>query len=417
MKGIYNFSVLLFRSFLILSGKFSSKNRKLVRGRSEIFPSLTRFVGGNDRKICWFHVASLGEYEQAKPVIRAFKSRYPEAAIVLTFFSPSGYEHVVKKPQPHLDLIIFLPFDTPKNAGEFVNLLNPAIVFFVKYDLWPNFIFAVKQKNIPLFLFSASFRQEQIYFRKHGGFFRKVLFAFDHIFAQNQQTMDLLKAIDYGSATLTGDTRFDNVYAISQNPKHFPLIGQFKQQRPLVVAGSVWEEDMELLIPAIEAFPQYKFIIAPHDIHEKTIRNWQSRIHRPSITYSALEKAGHQGEEVLFIDNIGMLSSLYQYARVAYVGGAFGKGLHNILEALAFEIPVCFGELKRKSKFPEAGVSQAYGCGFEVKDTAGLQRLILQFEDEETYDSACRAAGRMVKDNLGSADGIMDQVQKITGKL
>jgi len=191
MKWIYDFSMLFFRDFLELSGKFFPKKGKLVQGRATVFPSLTQFVKGNKDQISWFHVASLGEYEQSKPVIREFKNRYPDWAVVLTFFSPSGYEHVVKKPQPHIDFISYLPFDTPKNAEAFVGLLNPKMVFFVKYDLWANFIFTIKRKNIPLFLFSASFRKNQIYFRKYGSFFRKVLYAFDHIFVQNQEYREL----------------------------------------------------------------------------------------------------------------------------------------------------------------------------------------------------------------------------------
>jgi 3-deoxy-D-manno-octulosonic-acid transferase len=413
MKGIYDFSLWVVAGFLGVFGKISPKWEKLVQGRKAVFPSLKAFVDVNEKNIAWFHVASLGEYEQSKPVVRELKRIYPDWAIVLTFFSPSGYEHVIKKNQPHIDFITYLPFDTPNNAEQFVCLLKPKMVFFVKYDLWANFILIIKKKNIPLFLFSASFREEQIYFKEYGGFFRKVLQNFDHIFTQNQQTVELLKSIQYDRVTVTGDTRFDNVKSISLKPKSFPLIENFIKDKPVIVVGSAWEEDMALIIPFISAFPQYKFIIAPHDINEKVISGWQSRIGESSIKYSELEAKGIKDGKVLFIDNIGMLSSLYQYARIAYVGGAFGKGLHNILEPLAFGIPVLYGKLKTINKFPEAAITQSYGCGFEVGNSDEFEKIAVALEEEKMYQLACKAAEQLVEDNLGSSEKIMHQVRKI----
>ena len=413
MKVLYDISLTASSALLKVFGGFSPKMEKMVVGRKSSFSTLADFVKENSAKKVWFHVASLGEYEQAKPVIRELKQRYPDKAVVLTFFSPSGYEPATKKPQPHVDFIAYLPFDTRANAEKWVELLQPEMVFFVKYDLWANFIFSVKKRKIPLFLFSASLRPDQVYFKSYGGFFREVLTSFDHIFTQNQQSVALLKDIGYHQVTLAGDTRYDNVNAISQNPKRFPELHAFAQGTRVMVVGSAWEEDMALIIPFINSGTDYQLIIAPHDIHPEQIADWQKRIHLPSLKYSELSGKNLVEERVLFIDNIGMLSSLYQYARIAYVGGAFGKGLHNILEPLAFGIPAIFGEVKKAGKFPEAAISQSYGCGFAVSTAADFQQWVDRLEDDERCRQACEAAEKLVADNLGSARKIIKHVEQV----
>lgn len=411
MKGLYNFSLSLTTTLIKVFSGFSPRLKILVRGRKTSFASLAGFAKDNPKRKAWFHVASLGEYEQAKPVIHEFKSQFPDWGVVVTFFSPSGYEHVSKRAQSNVDFIAYLPFDTAGNAREWVGLLNPEVVFFVKYDLWANFIFRIKENNIPLFLFSAAFRPDQIYFKKYGSFFRELLFAFDHIFTQNIESVELLKGIQYHEATLTGDTRYDNVQAISQKPQQFIDIAAFVQDRHVIVVGSAWEEDMALIIPLINTNSNYKYIIAPHDINIEKIKDWQNRITVSSVTYSTMNETSFHQKEVLFIDNIGMLSSLYQYAKIAYVGGAFGKGLHNILEPIAFNIPVAFGKVKRAGKFPEAAISQEYGCGFSISSSGELDQFIRQMEDSEKYQKACYAAKKLVSDNLGSAKRIIKHVQ------
>src|SRR5690606_35637678 len=412
MKVLYDISLTAASAMLKVFGGLSPKLKKMVAGRKTSFSALADFVKENPAKKAWFHVASLGEYEQAKPVIRELKQRYPDKAVVLTFFSPSGYEPATKKPQPNVDFIAYLPFDTAADAEKWVELLKPEMVFFVKYDLWANFIFSVKKRKIPLFLFSASLRPDQVYFKSYGGFFREVLTSIDHIFTQNQQSVALLNSIGYHQVTVAGDTRYDNVHAISQNPKRFPELDAFAQGKRVMVIGSAWEEDMALIIPFINSGTDYQFIIAPHDIHPEQIADWQSRIRLPSLKYSELSGKELAQERVLFIDSIGMLSSLYQYARVAYVGGAFGKGLHNILEPLAFGIPVVFGKLKKTSKFPEAAISQDYDCGFEVATATEFQQLLTELEDPDAYQAACEAAGKLVQDNLGSAKKIVEHLHK-----
>lgn len=251
---------------------------------------------------------------------------------------------------------------------------------------------------------AASFRQEQVYFSWYGTFFKNILFYFDHIFTQNANSIALLNKIGYTNASKTGDPRFDNVAAISLNPKSFPAIRDHIRQ-PVMVLGSVWQEDMDLLIPWINQSEGLQFIIAPHDIHKETIRKWQQAIQKPSLTHSEFAGLERPPEwQVLIIDNIGMLSSLYQFARWAYVGGAFGKGLHNILEPLAFGIPVLFGQVKRVSKFPEAAISQQYGCGFSVKSEEELIQTMSQLRDSTAYNQASQAAKALLRDNLGSAE-------------
>jgi len=407
MKPFYDFSLKSFSLLAPLTKGISPKFKLLVDGRLGIFEKLTAFAEDH-QKIAWFHVASLGEYEQAKPVIEKWKERLPEGSVLVTFFSPSGYENVVKKPQPHVDHISYIPFDTPENAERFIEVLNPVVAFFVKYDLWANFILAAKNKKVPLFLISAAFRPDQIYFKKYGGFFREILKSFDHIFIQNRTSKDLLTTIGYTSSSLTGDTRFDNVHKLPQAAKSFDDIEKWIGGNRVIVIGSAWQEDMDLLLPLINSTARYKYIIAPHDIDQKKIDKWAASIAPLSNRYSQL-LSDDQGE-VLFIDNIGMLSSLYRYAEIAYVGGAFGKGLHNILEPMAYHIPVIFGQLKKQSKFPEAALSLKYGCTFSVQDSEDLKRVIETLQNEKTYNKASEAARKMVEDNLGSAEKIMAQV-------
>ncbi|SIS49485.1 3-deoxy-D-manno-octulosonic acid transferase [Belliella pelovolcani] len=412
MKLLYDFSMTLLSILVKLLQNSRPKIRAFVEGRKNTFREIQTFKENTKNPVAWFHVASLGEYEQAKPVIKQLKEEKPDLSIVLTFYSPSGYENVKKKKQEHIDLIIYLPIDTAKNSEKFINLLQPSMVFFVKYDLWANYILEAKKQRIPLFLFSASMREDQVYFQIFGGFFRKTLRAFDHVFTQNERSIDLLRQIKITNCTQTGDTRFDRVSEISADPKSYPEIEAFCKGSKTIVIGSAWEEDMKIWIPWINQASNYKFIIAPHDIHPDQIDLWASQIELPSIKYSSISDL--QNESVLFIDNIGMLSSLYQYAYTAYVGGAFGKGLHNILEPLAFKIPVLFGNLKKPKKFPEAKISIDYGASAAVANFEDLKSTMEALEDATLYHTTCQAAEKLVKENRGSAKKIIEVVLKYT---
>lgn len=408
MKIVYDASQKVFSKALGLIKGFSPKLTQLVDGREELFDRLRRFRDSNNKKIAWFHVASLGEYEQARPVISEFKNVFPDFGIVVSFFSPSGYEHVDKKPQKQLDYITYLPFDTANNARRFIQILAPRVGFFVKYDLWPNHIFEAKKIDIPLFLFSATFRKDQPYFKRYGSFFKKALFKFDAIFCQNEESYELLQILGYQHASLAGDTRYDRVSETADNPTRFEELAFFESGKPAIVVGSAWQEDMEILIPYINE-SDFRWIIAPHDIDIQKIKEWQKQIKKPSLLYSDWQS--HQEEEILFIDNVGMLSSLYQFAHIAYVGGAFGKGLHNILEPLAYQIPVLFGKVAKPYKFPEAKQSENAGCGFEIVAVDGLKQTFEYLSGKENYQEACLNARKLVEKNKGSAAKIVSEVK------
>ncbi len=321
MNWFYRFGLFVASVLLPVAGIFNLKIRHFLKGRKTIFQDLIEFRIANSAPLAWFHVASLGEYEQARPVIAELKKSRSEFKIAVSFFSPSGYDNVIKKPQADVDFITYLPLDRKGSAMRFVEILKPALAFFVKYDLWPHHILALKEAGVPVFLVSASFRPDHIYFRSNG-FFRKILFHLDYIFTQNQQSIELLNSIGYKKTLLAGDTRFDRVMATALHSKEFPAIKKWVGDKPTVVVGSAWEEDMQILIPLINSHPQYRWIIAPHDLNPQPMGAWAKSITLKSSQYSQWDQASPI--DVLFIDNIGMLSSLFQFPKVAYVGGAFG---------------------------------------------------------------------------------------------
>ncbi|MFC5626059.1 3-deoxy-D-manno-octulosonic acid transferase [Algoriphagus winogradskyi] len=413
MKWIYRIGIFFARILLLISGLFIPKIRHFSSSRKNLFQRLIVFRSKNKGELAWFHVASLGEYEQARPVIAELKRLQPDQLVVVSFFSPSGYDNVIKKSQPNVDFITYLPLDSKKLADNFVNTLNPSMAFFVKYDLWYHHIAAVKSRNTPLFLFSASFRPNQIYFRSDG-FFRKILFQFDYIFTQNKNTFDLLKSIGYQHTSVTGDTRFDRVAETARNQKDYPEMAKWVGDKPTLVAGSVWQEDMDLLIPLMNSKPGYRWIIAPHDLSPEPMNRWSDQLSLSAVRYSLWDS--DDSPDVLFIDNIGMLSSLYQFARIAYVGGAFGKGLHNILEPIGFKVPVIFGKLSKVDKFPEAAESQAKGCGFEVSDAESLSLVFEKLEQPEFYQESVKSAQQWLDMNIGAAAKIIEKVEKLVSK-
>lgn len=410
MNWFYRFGLFVISVLLPVAGIFNPKVRHFLQGRKSVFQKLTEFRKSNTGSLAWFHVASLGEYEQARPVIAELKKSRRDLKIAVSFFSPSGYDNVINKPQPNVDFITYLPLDRKSLAIRFVEILKPELAFFVKYDLWPQHILALKAFNIPIFLVSASFRPDHIYFRNNG-FFRKILFKLDYIFTQNQQSINLLNSIGFEKAEIAGDTRFDRVMATASSPKEFSEIKKWVGEKPAVVVGSAWEEDMQILIPLINSRPEYRWIIAPHDLNPQLMKTWADSISLKSSRYSQWDQS--IPVEVLFIDNIGMLSSLFQFAKLAYVGGAFGKGLHNILEPVAFGIPVIFGKLRKSEKFPEAAQSQREGCGFEVESEEGLKAVFQQLEEEGFYNKSAESAQFWVKSNLGAAEKIIEKVNKL----
>jgi 3-deoxy-D-manno-octulosonic-acid transferase len=413
MNLLYRLFFFLIPGILKLLAPFSAKLKHFLEGRKFGSAKVRNFRDSYPGKLAWFHVASLGEYEQARPVISSLKLKRPDLGIVVTFFSPSGYDNVSKKPQPNVDFITYLPLDRKSWAEEFVGILEPDFSFFVKYDLWYHHIQALKKRGIPIFLISASLREDQSFFGVFGAFFRQNLFAMDWIFTQNHKSIELLSSIGYTRSSLAGDTRFDRVAATARAPKELPKIADWVGDRPTVVVGSAWDEDMSLLIPLINSRPEYRWIIAPHDLSPAPMDGWISKISLRSEKFSSWTS---DSNEVLFIDNIGMLSSLYQFARVAYVGGAFGKGLHNILEPIGFGVPVIFGKVKKATKFPEAEQSEREGCGFSVPDESSLRSVFERLETVEFYNKSVESAQNWVTSNLGAADRVVEKVIQLSAE-
>ncbi|WP_226388667.1 3-deoxy-D-manno-octulosonic acid transferase [Penaeicola halotolerans] len=406
MMIIYRFLTTLLIGLLRIAALLIPKIKTLFSVRKNWFQQLQQIRNSTTEEFCWFHVASLGEYEQAKPVIQKLKNEL-NYHILISFFSPSGYEHAKLGENEHK---IYLPLDTVQNAREFISTLTPTLAIFVKYDIWPNFITESKKNEIPLYLISAALRTDQIYFKWYGSIFKKSLKSFDHIFTQNEASITLLQQLDIKNCTFVGDTRFDRVIEISQNPKSFPDIEDFLDGAKCIVIGSCWEEDMTLLIPFINSHPDLKYIIAPHDIRSKSIDIWMEAITLECIKYSEINQ--YKNARVLIIDNIGMLSSLYQYAYISYVGGAFGKGLHNILEPLAFLKPTLFGEVSKINKFPEATISAKYGCSYSVSNSDELTQVINDLlNNSDRYSDSVKAAIKYVNDNKGSSSKIIKHIQ------
>ncbi len=413
MKLLYRFGVWIAKAGLDVGGVFSPRLKRFQAGRKNLFQKLESFRQSNPGELAWFHVASLGEYEQARPVISELKKSRTDLLVAVSFFSPSGFEPISKRKPEEIDFITYLPLDGKSEANRFVEILKPELAFFVKYDLWFHHLEALRNRDTPTFLFSAAFRSDQIYF-KRAGFFREMLFMFDYIFTQNNLSVELLKSINYHKASRAGDSRFDRVKAIASSPRRFEDISDWVDGKPVVVCGSVWEEDMRILIPLINSNPDFHWIIAPHDLNPEPINNWSKQISLSSVTYSTWDTK--EDSEVLFIDNIGMLSSLYQFAKIGYVGGAFGSGLHNILEVVGYGIPVIFGKLKKPEKFPEAQEAIQQGCGFEVAGFGDLKGVFEELKVIEKYQKSCNSAQKWVKANLGAANKIIAEVEQITKK-
>jgi 3-deoxy-D-manno-octulosonic-acid transferase len=408
---IYNFSIKLY-SFLIWAASFfNQKANKMIIGRKNLLQNLAINFKQNNSPIAWFHCASLGEFEQGRPVIEAFKAEYKNYKILLTFFSPSGYE--IQKNYPGADFIQYLPLDTTSNVTEFLAIVKPEMAIFVKYEFWYNYLNGLQKANIPTYLISANFRKDQIFFKKYGGFFRKILFKFDHIFVQNDSARDLLQSIDYDNVTLAGDTRFDRVFQLSKNIKQLPIIEKFKSKHQLFVVGSAWAEDIEFLLPYINAATNCKVVIAPHEIKLHQIELWKTKIKAQSIQYSQIKEGQNiENIKVLFIDNIGMLSSIYNYADICWIGGAFGGGLHNILEAATFGKPIFFGN-KNYQKFAEAVDLIENGGAFALNNFDEFNIKINNLlQNNNSYNFAAEASKTYVVEHIGATNTIMNYINK-----
>jgi 3-deoxy-D-manno-octulosonic-acid transferase len=408
MRVIYSFFIVCYGVFLRIASMFNSKARLWTEGRSGLLLQIEtalKQVNREKNPIVWFHVSSLGEFEQGRPVIEAFRKRWPEKKILLTFFSPSGYE--VRKNYDKADFVFYLPLDTPSNSRRFLKTVQPEMVFFVKYDFWFNYLKAIHKQHISLYFISALFRKNQHFFTWYGGWFRMHLRQVTHFFVQNRESEELLHSVGIRQVTLTGDTRFDRVAAIAAQPLQMPLIELFCAGKPVFIAGSSWEPDEEIFIPLIRnSEMNLKYIIAPHDTSPARTGHIIKHIEQPVILYSQLNEGNAGSAAVLIIDRVGILSQLYRYATVAFIGGGFGSGIHNIQEPVTFGVPVFFGS--KYHKFREARDLVNLGGAFSVISSEELMKKVVEItgsaEEHQRISAIC---SNYVAENCGATEKIM----------
>lgn len=403
MVILYNFVIFLLRLGVHIAAFFNPKAKAFVTGRKNVFAKLSDAFRNNAAPVIWVHCASLGEFEQGRPVIERLKSEFGNAKILLTFFSPSGYE--VRKHYPHADVITYLPSDTRKHARRLVQTVRPALAIFVKYEFWYHYANALRNRHVQAISISAIFRKDQLFFQPYGGFYRGILENFSFFFVQNDESLRLLRSIGIERCQRAGDTRFDRVYQVVQQAEEIPLAGRFKNGQKLMVVGSSWPEDMDVLAPFINE-NKMKFIVAPHEISETSLANVERLLQVKSIRYSSAANTPVEDCTVLLIDNIGMLSRLYRYGEFAYVGGAFGKGLHNILEAACYGVPILFGN-RNYQKFQEAVDLINRGGAFDVADYTDLKGKYEMLNLPENFLLACEVTRQYVEENLGATEKIM----------
>lgn len=409
MKVLYNISIFLVGIGLRVASIFNTKAREFVTGRAHIFEKMREALRGNDQPVIWIHCASLGEFEQGRPVIEALKEEFPDHKICLTFFSPSGYR--VRKNYPLASYVFYLPLDTRRNAKKFVKVVKPVLAIFIKYEFWYHYTRVLKKKGIPIISISAIFRKEQYFFRKTGSFNRRILKNITHFFVQNQESVDLLHSIDLYNVSISGDTRFDRVKEIANRNEEVAIATKFKGSERVFIVGSAWPEDLDVLLPFINE-GKLKFIIAPHEIHSAQIEALRRSLTGKSILYSEASNRELEEYNVLIIDNVGLLSKLYQYGEFAYIGGAYGKGLHNILEAACYGMPVLFGD-KNYEKFREAVDLINRGGAFPIADYPDLKRKFELLNVPETFQLACEVCRQYVAENTGATNAIMDYCRHI----
>ena len=394
MNTLYNISIWIFSIVANIASLFNPKAKQWIKGRKGIFQKLAEATKDN-QDIVWFHCASLGEFEQGKPIIEGYKIKHPTHKILLTFFSPSGYE--IRKNYYEVDWVFYLPADTKKNANQFINIVNPIKVIFIKYEFWFNYMAECKKQNIPFYSVSSIFRKEQSFFKYD--FFAKQLNNVSHFFVQDQNSKELLKSIGVSNCTVAGDTRFDSVITNTQNAISIPLIKEFSENKITIICGSTWPKDEALLAKYIKENPNYKYIIAPHEMHHISELKKQTN----ALLFSKANNTNISNSAVLIIDSIGILSSIYKYGDLAYIGGGFGSGIHNILEAVAYGLPVVFGP--NYQKFNEATELINKKGAISISNYTELTSAI---HDLSTFDK--NIAINYIQENSGATTKILNSI-------
>lgn len=413
MYFFYNIAVLISSFLLKIGAVFNSKIELFTRGRKDLFQKLGSQIKSSDQVI-WFHCASLGEFEQARPIIETLKRSdlgQREFKILVTFFSPSGFE--IQKNYKGADIVSYLPLDSKKNSRKFVEIVNPKIAVFVKYEFWPNLLRELKTKQIRTILISGIFRKDQTFFRSYGGWMRRSLHTFSHFFVQNEHSKKLLKGIDFTNVTVTGDTRFDRVFDILKRNHSLPEIADFKNDKQLLVAGSTWPEDEKLLIDYINNHAELdeKFIIAPHNVNRNTIEKLQASFVKKAVLHSQIKNTHSRDAQILIIDSIGILTKIYSYADIAFVGGGFKTGLHNVLEPATFGVPVIIGPNFQKFKeaidLVELGGCISINSFDELKDS--MKTL---FQDQQLRTEKGHISQKYVENGTGATQHILNYIDE-----
>ncbi len=407
MNFFYNFLVFITSKLLPIIALFNKKIKLFVIGRRETFSKIKNL---SNSKTIWFHAASLGEFEQARPIIEDLKKNFKSYKILVTFFSPSGYE--IRKNYKLADVVCYLPLDSNSNARKFIKEVNPTLAIFIKYEFWPNILNELKRNEIPTILVSGILRNNQMFFKWYGGFMRKSLKAFHHFFVQNESSKKLLNSIDFKNITIAGDTRFDRVSKILEQDNSLDFINEFKNNKYTIVAGSTWQEDEELLVNYINTnlSENEKFIIAPHNIKSDAIIALQKSINKKTVLFSKKNGKDLSEYQVFIIDTIGILTKIYAVAEVAYVGGGLKTGLHNILEPATFGIPVVIGN--KYDKFKEAVDLVKIGGCLSIQSQEEFTRELTNFKEDKNLRKLTGVINKKyIQDNLGAKDLIMNYLK------
>ncbi|QKG79171.1 3-deoxy-D-manno-octulosonic acid transferase [Tenuifilum thalassicum] len=406
MVFLYNLSIRLYQLLVNFASLFNTKAKLFRIGRKNIWEKISKQIDPANPPI-WIHCSSLGEFEQGRPVIEAIKQKDPNKKILLTFFSPSGYE--VRKNYPGADYIFYLPLDTKRNAKRFINLINPQMAIFVKYEFWYHYLNVLKQRNISTYLVSGIFRSNQIFFKPYGKWYRNFLKAFSTFFVQNNTSKALLESIGYSNVVVTGDTRYDRVSKIASEAKDIPLVKIFAEGHKVLVAGSTWPKDEEIILPLAKEIPDLKIIVVPHEIEESHIQEIIRKSPTPPVRFTDSDFNNAKESNILIVDTIGLLSSIYQYATVAYIGGGFGAGIHNTLEAAVYGVPVIFGP--NYNKFQEAKDLIDKKAGFSIKSYNEFKNLLNSLlSHKNTYQLAANQAKELVNSGVGATQKIIELI-------
>lgn len=406
---MYSLAIYLYMFGVIVASLFNKKARLITKGHINTFRILRHQIDKNARYV-WFHAASLGEFEQGRPLMERFRRDHPEYKILLTFFSPSGYE--VRKNYEGADVICYLPFDTPGNVLSFFRLVHPEMAFFIKYEFWLNFMQACYRRKIPVYSVSSIFRPNKVFFRWYGKGYSKVLRYVTHFFVQDEESRQLLSLRDVrDNVTVVGDTRFDRVLDICHQAKDLPLLERFASDAPFVfVAGSSWAPDEDLIVPYFNAHPGMKLILAPHVISEEHLTQIENKLKRPSLRYTEATEDNVSRADCLIINCFGLLSSIYRYAHVAYVGGGFGAGIHNVPEAAVYGIPVLIGP--NNKGFREAQDLLRLGGCFEITGQTLFNAVVSRLMSKKKFRQQCGAIGKhYIESNAGAADKIFQMIE------